>query len=64
MPAEKFDDIITPVEMDQVLKYKLVSWYSLPSNVLTFVIFRVSALLHFICIGTMHILLSLVFWNF
>jgi hypothetical protein len=64
MPVEKFHGIITPVEMDCALKYKPVSWYSLPSKILTSLIYRVSALLPFLCNGTMHILLSLVCWNF
>jgi hypothetical protein len=55
MLVEKFHGIITPVEMDLALKYKLVSWYLMPSKVLTSLIFRVSNLLHFICIGTIHI---------
>jgi hypothetical protein len=55
MLVEKCDGIITPIEMDRALKYKPLSWYSLPLDVLTSVIFKVSALLHFICIDTIHI---------
>jgi hypothetical protein len=60
MPAEKFHDIITPTEMDHVFKYKSITWYSLPSDVLTSLIYRVSALLYFICIGSTHILYNLL----
>jgi hypothetical protein len=58
--VEKFHGIITPAEMERALKYKPVSWYSLPSEVLTSLIFRVSTLLLLIYNGTMNILLSLV----
>lgn len=61
MPVEKFHGIITPIEMDCVFKYKSITWYSLPSDVLTSLIYRMSALLHFICIGSMHILYSLLY---
>jgi hypothetical protein len=44
MLVEKFQDIITPAEMDQALKYKPLSWYSLLADVLTSLIFRVSGL--------------------
>jgi hypothetical protein len=59
MPVEKFHGIITPAEMDWALKYKPLNWYSLPSNVLTFLIYRVSGLLHFIlCILTYYLILE------
>jgi hypothetical protein len=64
MLVEKFHGIITPAEMECALKYKLVSWYLLSSEVLTSLIFRVSTLLLLIFNGTMNILLSLVCWNF
>jgi hypothetical protein len=64
MSVDKFHGIITPVEMDRALKYKLVNWYSLPSKVLTSLIFMMITLLLFIFNGTMNILLSLVCWNF
>jgi hypothetical protein len=55
MPVEKFHGIIMPTEMERALKYKPVSWYSLPSDVLTSLIFRVNTLLLFIFNGTMNI---------
>jgi hypothetical protein len=64
MPVEKFHGIISPDEMDRALKYKLVSWYSLPSDVLTSLIYRVSTLHLIICNNTLCMLRSLVFWNF
>jgi hypothetical protein len=56
MPVEKFHGIILPDEMDRALKYTPVSWYSLPSDVLTSLIYRVSTLLLIICNGTLYIL--------
>jgi hypothetical protein len=47
--------------MERALKYKPVSWYSLPSDVLTSLINRVSTLLLIICNGTLQILLNLYF---
>jgi hypothetical protein len=44
MPVEKFQGIITLAEMDQALKYKPLSWYSLVADVLTSLIFRMSGL--------------------
>jgi hypothetical protein len=44
MPVEKFQGIITPAEMDRALKYKPLSWYSLPADVLTSLIFRMNGL--------------------
>jgi hypothetical protein len=44
MPMEKFQGIISPTEMDRALKYKPLRWYSLPADVLTSLIFRVSGL--------------------
>jgi hypothetical protein len=60
MSVEKFHGIITPTEMDRARKYKPVNWYSLPSEVLTSLIFRVNTLLNLICNGAIHIILSLV----
>jgi hypothetical protein len=42
MSVDKFQGIITLAEMDRALKYKPLSWYSLPADVLTSLIFRVS----------------------
>ena len=61
MSVEKFHEIIMPNKMDRALKYKLVSWYSLPSDVLTSLIYKVSTLLFIICNGTLCILLNLYF---
>jgi hypothetical protein len=59
MPVENFHGVITPAEMERALKYKLVSWYSLPSDVLTSLIYRVSTLLLIIYNGALQILLNL-----
>jgi hypothetical protein len=64
MPMEKFHGIILLDEMDRALKYKPVSWYLLPSDVLTSLIYRMSTLILIICNGTLCILLSLEFLNF
>jgi hypothetical protein len=42
MPIEKFHGIITRAEMERALKYKPVSWYSLPSEILTSLSYKVS----------------------
>jgi hypothetical protein len=42
MSVDKVEGIITLAEMDRALKYKPLSWYSLPADVLTSLIFRVS----------------------
>ena len=64
MLVEKFHGIIMLVERERALKYKPISWYSMPSEVLTSLIFKVSTLILFIFSGTMNIFYSLVCWNF
>jgi hypothetical protein len=61
MPVENFHGIITPAEMERAFKYKPVSWYSLPSDVLTSLIYRVSTLLLIICNGALQTLSNLYF---
>jgi hypothetical protein len=59
MPVDKFHGIITPTEMDRALKYKTINWYSLPSDVLTSLIYKVSGLLYFIlCIIIYYLILE------
>jgi hypothetical protein len=58
MLVDKFHGIITPTEMDWALKFKPISWYSLPSDVLTSLIYRVSGWLYIILCDLIYILIS------